>query len=159
MASERLLTSWGEYETAIGQILPLAQHSVAIFDRDLTTLRLERPSVSEALAAFLRRSPDALLRIAVQSAQPLRERSPRLLQMLRWSAHNFHLVEVPPHLARLSDTMLLVDGEHGIIRFHQDHPRGKEILSTPEGCQPYYQRFEEIWAEGGTPISATTLGL
>lgn len=159
MTSERLLTSWGEYETAIGQLLPLAQHSVAIFDSDLIALQLEKLPVSAALAAFLSRSPDAQLRIAVQSAQPARERCPRLMQMLRWSAHKFHFVEVPQHLAQLSDSLLLIDGEHGIIRFHQDHPRGKEILSSPEGCKPYNQRFEEIWAEGGTPIGATTLGL
>ncbi|MBI2308448.1 MAG: hypothetical protein HYU78_14180 [Rhodocyclales bacterium] len=159
MPSERLLTSWTDYETIVGQLLPMAQYSVAIFDRDLTALQLERPAVNEALAAFLRRSPDALLRIAVQSAQLACTRSPRLMQLLRRSAHNFHLVEVPPHLARLSDSLLLVDGAHGLIRFHQDHPRGKEILSSPEGCQPYCKRFEEIWSEGGTPISASTLGL
>lgn len=159
METERLLTSWGEYETAIAQLLPMARRSVAIFDRDLAGLQLEKPAACATLTNFLRGVPDASLRVVVQSAQTFRTRSPRLLQLLRSFAHNFQLVEAPPHLARLNDSLLLIDATHAVIRFHHEQPRSKEILSSPEGCKPYCKRFEEIWAEGGTPISATTLGL
>lgn len=159
MASERLLTSWSEYETAVGQLLPTAENAIAIFDRDLASLRLEKPGHHQALADFLRRAPNVRLRIAVQSAQAIRTHSPRLMQLLQTFAHRFQLVEVPPHLARLSDSMLLIDDASAVVRFHHDHPRSKEILADEDACSPYGKRFEDIWAEGGTPISATTLGL
>lgn len=158
MSNERLMTSWGEYEAAIGQVLSRVSHSLAVFDRDLVSLKLEVPERSEALAAFLRQ-PRATLRIAVQSSRPVLQHNPRLLALLRLYAHGFQLVETPPHLANLGDSLFLADGENAVIRFHHDQARSKVIVDDAEACKPYCKRFEEIWNEGGTPLSATTLGL
>ncbi|HEX5804607.1 MAG TPA: hypothetical protein VFY24_16440 [Azospira sp.] len=158
MSSERLMTSWSEYDGAIGEVLSIAGHSLAVFDHDLVSLKLETPERHEALAAFLRR-PQAQLRIAVQSSRPVLQHSPRLIALLRLHAHNFQLIETPPHLAGLSDSLLLADGETAVVRFHRDHARSKVIVGDAEACKPYGKRFEEIWNEGGTPLSATTLGL
>jgi len=156
--SEHLLTSWGEYDAAVGRVLPAARRSLLIFDRDLQVLALEQAARHELLAGFLRQ-PDSELRVVVLSAQPVLSRCARLLGLLRTFAHHFQLVEAPPHLGHLSDSMLIADGENAVIRFHRDHPRSKEIIADAEACKPYLKRFDEIWAEGGTPISATTLGL
>jgi len=158
MSSERLMTSWGEYDAAIGRQLSAARHTILIFDRDLQTLNVERPARAEVLAAFLSQ-PDSRLCIVVQSVQLIRQHGARLLSLLRLHAHHFELVEAPPQLASLNDSMLLVDGESAVIRFHRDQPRSKEIVADPEACSPYLKRYEDIRAEGGTPIGATTLGL
>lgn len=158
MNRERLLTSWGEYDAAIDEALAAARLTIDIFDRDLAALKLETPGRHGALAAFLRQ-PDSSLRIVVQSSRPVLERSPRLLSLLRLHAHHFRLQEAPPHLDSLADSLLLVDGEGGVVRFHRDHARSKSIVGDAEACKPYCKRFEEIWNEGGTPLSATTLGL
>ena len=67
--------------------------------------------------------------------------------------------ECSPQLASLSDSMLIVDGQHALIRFHQDNVRSKRLDDDSNECQPYSQRFAEILREGGEQISATTLGL
>ena len=159
MSDQPLLTSWSEYAAAVERTLAHATRSIAIFDRDLSALQLERAGTISSLTRFLRSSPGLTLRIAVQAASPLRDRHPRLMELLRVFAHNLHIVETPSHLANLSDSMLLVDDASAVIRFHQDHARSKEIVLDPEACKPYCRRFEDIWTEGGTPISATVAGL
>jgi hypothetical protein len=62
-------------------------------------------------------------------------------------------------LAHLRDSMILVDDAHAVIRFDRDQPRGKLLVDESDEVMPYRRRFEEIWAEGGTPVAATTLGL
>lgn len=158
MGNERLMTSWREYDVAIGEVLSIAGHSLAVFDHDLVSLKLETPERHEALAVFLRQ-PQATLRMVVQSSRPVLQHSPRLIALLRLHAHNFQLVETPPHLAGLSDSLVLADGETAIVRFHRDHARSKVIVGDGEACKRYCKRFEEIWNEGGAPLSATTLGL
>lgn len=159
MSDRPLLTSWHEYSAAVERLLAHASHSVAIFDRDLSSLQLERASVNASLTRLLRSSPAASLRIAVQAAAPLRNHHPRLQELLRTFAHNLHIVETPPHLASLSDSILLVDNTSALVRFHHDHARCKELINDPEACKPYCRRFEEIWAEGGAPVSTTIAGL
>jgi hypothetical protein len=159
MSDTPLLTSWTDYSAAVERLLAHASRSVAIFDHDLSSLRLEHPATIAALTRLLRSSPAASLRIAVQAASPLRTHHPRLMDLLRLFAHNFHVVETPPHLANLADSMLLVDDVSAVIRFHRDHARSKEIIADPEACKPYYRRFDDIWNEGGTPVSAMTAGL
>jgi hypothetical protein len=154
-----LLTSWSEYSAAVERQLGNARRSIVIFDRDLASLQLERPGTIASLTRLLHSSPAATLRIALQTAGLLQARQPRLLELLRTFAHNFHVVETPPHLANLSDSMLIVDNSSALIRFHNDHARSKEIIGDPEACKPYCRRFDEIWDEGGTPISATVAGL
>lgn len=159
MSDQPLLTSWSEYAAAVERTLAHAKHAIAIFDPDLSSLQLERAGIIGSLTRLLRSSPTSTVRIAVQTASPLRSHHPRLMELLRVFAHNLHIVETPPHLARLSDSMLLVDDTSALIRFHYDHARSKEIILDPEACKPYCRRFDEIWAEGGTPISATVAGL
>lgn len=159
MSDRPLLTSWSEYSTAVERLLAQAEHSVAIFDRDLSSLQLERPTVIASLTRLLQSSPSASLRIAIQAPAALRTRHPRLMELLRTFAHKLQIVEMPEHLAHLSDSMLLVDGTSALIRFHRDHARSKELIKDPEACKPYFRRFEDIWMEGGSPISASTAGL
>lgn len=159
MEAEPLITSWGDYEATVAQLIPMAQRSIAIFDQDLQHLRLENPGLNATLQRFLRADPDARLRIAVHNAEAVRHRSPRTLDLLRLFAHSFQLIETPPHLASLADSLLLIDEEHALVRFHRDHARGRKIIADPEATQAYRKRFDDIWNEGGTPISATTIGL
>ncbi len=154
-----LITSWTEYAAVAERLLGHAQHTLVIFDRDLLPLHLERPAQIASLTRFLHTSPMSRLRIAVHSADALRNQHPRLLDLLCNFAHKFQVQEIPPHLANLSDSLLIADGESALIRFHCDHARSKEILADAEACKPYAKRFEDIWNEGGTPISATVAGL
>lgn len=55
--------------------------------------------------------------------------------------------------------MILVDEKYALIRFERDLPRSKLLIDEPDEVRPYLSRFKEIWAEGGEPVSSTTLGL
>lgn len=154
-----LITSWTDYAAAVARVLACAGHSLVVFDRDLMTLHLDHPAQIASLTGFLRRSPSTTLRIALQQPEALRNHHPRLLELLRTYAHKFHVQETPRHLASLSDSLLIADGESAVIRFHHDHARSKEIVADAEACKSYVRRFENIWNEGGTPLSASVTGL
>ena len=66
---------------------------------------------------------------------------------------------MPDHLAQLRDAMIIVDDTHALVRFDRDQPRGKLLIDEPDEVAPYRRRFDEIWSEGGHPVSLTTLGL
>lgn len=159
MNESALITSWAEYAATAERLLHQARNTILILDRDLGSLHLDRPTQVACLSGFLRASPRAMLRIALHNSELLRHHHPRLMELLRTFAHNFQVQELPPHLANLSDAMLIVDDQSALIRFHQDHARSKELVSDAEACKPYRKRFDDIWAEGGTSVSATTIGL
>lgn len=159
MRHSDLMTSWAEHSASINRLLPLAQRTIAIFDRDLSQLALETPERQDFLLRFLNNTPGASLRIVLQNAEPFRLHSPRLSRLLRNFSHSVHLVETPPHLANLADSMLLIDDDKALIRFHHDHARCREYLGDAEACAPYRKRFDEIWNDGCTPLSTTVPGL
>jgi hypothetical protein len=157
--SNTLTTSWAEYDIAVQDILALAKHRLRIFDENLSTLKLERPDRLSLLSRFLSASPEHTLQITVLDAEHLRRNCPRLMQLIAAYAHNLKIVECPGHLASLNDSLILADNEHGVVRFHKDHARAKTIISDVEACAPYQHRYDQILEEGGTPVTATTLGL
>ncbi|MCP5269435.1 MAG: hypothetical protein H6943_10450 [Zoogloeaceae bacterium] len=154
-----LITSWTEYAQVAARLLAQAEHSISIFDADLSALRLEQPETSAALTRFFRSTPSTLVRISIRNPAPLRNSHPRLLELLRLFSHKLEIRETPAQLSNLSDSILLVDNTSALIRFHNDHPRSKEIIASSELCRPYQKRFEDIWSEGGNQIFATVTGL
>lgn len=155
----KLITSWSEYESAVGEVLELATQTLRIFDENLSALKLERPDRIAALRNFLNASPKHLLQIAVQDAEHLRLHSPRLMDLLVTHSHNLQITECPPHLATLSDSLVLADDKHGVVRFHKAQARAKTILDDTEECAPYLHRYDQIIKEGGSPVSGRSLGL
>ncbi|MGE5387070.1 MAG: hypothetical protein ACM3SV_14405 [Betaproteobacteria bacterium] len=158
MASE-LLTSWGEYRAAVDRILALATDELCIFDPDLGELKLESGERLDELRRLLAAGKSGCLKIALRDATFFRTHCPRLNELLRIHSHLLLVSETPDSIAHLRDCMILADSRHGLIRFDQGQPRSKLVLDDPDGIAPYKRRFEEILLEGGTPISATTLGL
>ena len=158
--SRELFTTWSDYQSAIDCLLALATKRVWIYDEDLGMLHLENPERIEMFKRPLAAVSDDCLRIALRNAKSLqRQRQPLLQRLLTTHSHNSAVQQTPEQLAHLRDSMILVDDGHALIRFDRDQPRGKLLIDEPEEVMPYRRRFEEIWSEGGTPISATTLGL
>lgn len=155
----KLITTWSEYESAVQEILKLATHTLRIFDENLSPLKLERPEHIATLRQFLSASPKHLLQIAVQNAGHIRVNSPRLMELLDTYSHNLQIIECPPHLAALSDSLIFADGKHGVVRFHKDQARAKLILDDIEECTPYLHRHDQILEEGGSPVTGRSLGL
>jgi hypothetical protein len=154
-----MIIHWSEYGSAVRKTLFLATRSIRIFDPDLARLNLETRENALFLRRFLASAPHVRLQIVLRNAEPFRRGSPRLFELLRDFPHLMQVWECAPQLLKLTDAMLLSDDQHAVIRIHQDHARSRVIVDDTDACRRYHMRFDEILAEGGTPISATTLGL
>jgi len=157
--TRELISSWGDFQTAFDRLLAIAEHKICIYDEDLGHLRLESSAHLDALKRLLGNTPPGNVRIALRNAEPLRREQPRLLKLIGDYSHCLTACQTPPHLAHLRDSMILVDGRHGLIRFEREMPRSKLLIDEIDELKPYLARFEEIWDEGGETVSTTTLGL
>jgi hypothetical protein len=83
---------------------------------------------------------------------PLESRSPRLLALIRQHNHVIGIRKTPDHLRQISDCWVLADQDHGAIRFHADHPRGRRITAWSAEIEPWWRRFDELW-EASEPCS------
>ena len=155
----QLLTTWYDHDQAFREILVRAQRSICVFDLDLAWLPFESKAHAETLYHFLKIGNGRRFSMALRNAEPFRSRSPRLMKLLADYPQRMSVLECPPHLASLTDSLMLIDDSHALIRFHQDHARSKRIDDDSKECQPYHQRFAEILQEGGNPVSASVLGL
>jgi hypothetical protein len=154
-----LITHWSEYDDAVQKILLLATRRIRIFDSDLVRLKLESRENALILRQFLSAAPQNTLQIVLRNTELFRNDSPRLFKLLTDFPHAMQVWECASSLARLTDAIFLSDDRHALIRIHEDHARSRIIIDNAEESRRYLTRFEEILAEGGTPISATTLGL
>ncbi len=157
--SPELLVNWTDHDSYLQKVLLLAKQTLRIFDEDLTRLGLEKPENALFLRRLLTSERQNTLTVVLRSANPFRRSSPRLMKLLADFPDTMKIYECAPQLASLSDSMVLADGSHALVRFHKDHVRSKAIIDNADECRTYILRFEEILKEGGTPISATTLGL
>jgi hypothetical protein len=152
-----IITSWGEHDAALSRVLALAEKSLWIFDADLA--RYERSDNLAILQRFLAGEGEQRLRIVVRDVDKLRAERPRLWKLLETHGESMTVFACPPALAELTDSLLICDDRHALVRFHEDQPRCKTIIDNTLECKPYSQRFEDLVAECGEPIGTTTLGL
>ena len=157
--SAELITTWTEHDNSLQRLLCLASNNLRIFDEDLARLKLERPDNAEMLRGFLVAGGQRTVQIVLRNAEPLRRVCPRLMTLLATFPHCLTIVECPPHLASLADSLFIVDDRHALVRFSRDYPRAKAIIDDAVECMPYVHRLAEIRNEGGEQVCATTLGL
>ena len=157
--SSALITDWSSHDAAFAKILGRATQRIDIFDRDLARLPLERPEHAETLRRFLTDNDRAQLRIVLRDPAYFRRDCPRLMRLLTLNSQKMFVTLCPEQLAALSDSLVLVDGSHGLVRFHEGNVRSKRIDDDPEECHPYALRFAEILREGGETIGPTPVGL
>ena len=157
--SAELITTWTEHDSSLQRILCLASHTLCVFDEDLAQLKLERSDNAELLRGFLAAGGQRSVQIALRNAEPLRRVCPRLMKLLATFPQCLTIVECPPHLAALADSLFIVDDRHALVRFSKDYPRAKAIIDDAAECAPYVHRFAEIINEGGEQVCATILGL
>ena len=154
-----LITSWSDHDKHVKKILLLAKRSLRVFDEDLVRLGLENAENASILRRFLASDRNNTLRIILRDGDPFRRNSPRLFRLLGDYPASMVVIECPPLSGTPNDTMLIADDSHALIRFHKDQVRSKVLIDDSAECQSYLLRFREIQNEGGSAISATTLGL
>jgi len=158
--SSKLMTTWSEYDSAVQEILDLSPTRLDIFDEDLSSLRLEGADRIAALRSVLTAaSHSRQLRIVVRRRDFVCPCRPHLMNLLTLYAPLISIIHSPPHLDKLGDCLMIADDRHALVRFHRDHARARLIIDDSGECAPYVQRFADVVAEGGDPLSSTTLGL
>jgi hypothetical protein len=158
MARE-LLTSWSDFQTGLDRLLAIAEEEILVYDKDLTLVKMEGLPRLEHLKRLLQPQRADRIRIALQDFSMVQRNNPRLMHLLADHSMGMTVVETPGHLGHLRDSLIIADGRHGLVLFDRSQPRSKLLLHEKDEVEPYRRRFEEIWAEGGTRLAATTLGL
>lgn len=157
--SSQLITTWTEHDAALSELLRLAEKTLRFFDDDLSRFRLESRQNALCLERFLAAEQGHQLCIVLKDAAPLRRQSPRLMKLLENYSQQMSVIECPPHLASVANSLCLADERHALVRIDRDRARARLIIDNAPDCQPYLQRYAAILDEGGEPVSATTLGL
>ena len=78
--TRQLITARSEYQQAIDMLLPMVQRELRVFDPDLSDLRLHVPERIALLRAFLGRSRNNRLYIAVHKTEFIEQRAPRRIR-------------------------------------------------------------------------------
>ena len=157
---ERLaLSTRREYREALERLTALAQRELRIFDPDFSDLEINSQHKCELLRAFLLRSRNNRLYIAVHDTEYIRNYCPRLLVLLRQFSDRMFVHQTQGDAARIQDCLVLADKLHFVRRPVYAQPRATLILNDDKESQGIYLRFSEIWDSSIPAVSATTSGL
>jgi hypothetical protein len=161
MSNEQIFPfdSEAAYRAAIDTTLAAARHEIRIFDHDLLQMALGDKDRAAQIAAFLAGGKDHRLRIVLHDTGPLEQRLPRLIDLIRLYGHLAEVRRTPDHLRHLTDRWLLADGNHGVVRFHGDHARGKLLIAAPTEVAPWWRRFDDLCEESEICSPGATTGL
>jgi hypothetical protein len=157
---ERLLFSTRrEYRDAFDRLVALAERELRIFDADFSDLEINSPQKSELLRAFLLRSRTNRLYIAVHDAEYIRNRCPRLIELLRQFSDRMFIHQTEGEAARVQDCFVMADKLHVLRRPVRSQPRGSLKLGDEQEGLGMHLRFSEIWDSSVPAVSASTAGL
>lgn len=156
---QETLSTVREQVAALDDLVALAQHSIRVFDQDLSEMGWNSPARTERLATFLRRSRTAKLEIIVHETRWLEASCPRLTALLKSFSDRVTIYKTGPQAKGASDPLVIVDGRHFLHRFHVEQPRAALAIEEPHLARPLVNRFEEIWATGEPGLTSTVLGL
>ncbi len=144
---------------ALDELVGLAQHSIRVFDRDMSQMGWNRPARVDKLATYLRRSRTSKVEIIVHDTRWLEESCARLMVLLKAFGDRITVYRTGPEAKGAADPLVLVDGRHFLHRFHVEQPRAALAFDAPHLAAPLINRFDEIWATGEPGLTGTVLGL
>ncbi len=158
-ATETPFDSETGFRNALDAAIGMATREIRIFDHNLERMMIDERDRADALATFLAESPTRRLCIVVHSPEHAATRLSRLRALVRRFPNAVEVRETSAELKHLADCFLLADQQHGAIRFHRDHARGKLIQHAADEIRPWWQRFDELWRNSSSCLAATQIGL
>lgn len=153
------LDSVAAQRDALDLLVRIATRSILVFDVDLSQMGWNTAVRTEALASFVRRSPDVRANLIVHDTRYVEGACPRLALLMRSASAVMTIYRTGASARNAQDPLAIVDGRHFLHRFHIDQPRASFGLEQPALARPLVRRFEEIWATGEPGLGATVLGL
>jgi hypothetical protein len=144
---------------AIDELIGLAQHTLQVFDIDLSQTGWDTAARAASLTAFLRRAPAARFDLIVHDTRWMEGSCPRLQNLLRLYSPSITVYTTGPEARVAMDPLVIADGRHFLHRFHVDQPGASLVIENPQLAGPLVTRFQEIWATGEPGVAGTVLGL
>ena len=144
---------------AIDLLIGLARERIQVFDVDLSRAGWNDAARADALAHFLRVTPNARLDIIVHETRWIETSCPRMVSLLRTYGHAMTIYRTGADARGAMDPLMIVDARHFLHRYHIDQPRATLVIDMPQAARPLVTRFEEIWATGEPGLSGTVLGI
>lgn len=156
---QEMLATVSAQVAALDELVGLAEHSIRVFDYDLSDMGWNAPARAEKLGQFLRRSRTSKLEIIVHDTRWLETSCPRLTALLKSFSDRITIYKTGPEAKGASDPLVIVDGRHFLHRFHIEQPRAALAIEEPHLARPLVNRLDEIWATGEPGLTGTVLGL
>lgn len=154
-----MLNGEAEYEVAIDTVIASAEHTLHVFDVDLTTGGYNTAKRSEALRAFLMKNRANRLVLVLHETDYLTRQCPRLMQLLKLHSHAISVLQTHEHGRVASDPMVIADALHYVHRFHSDSAGALLALHDPAGGHQLEERFGQLQEASAPAVFADTLGL
>lgn len=154
-----LLDSISAQVAAVDELIGLARRSVHVFDIDLSQHGWNTAKRSDALAAFLRRSPHVRFEIIVHDPRYLEAQCARLQRLRGRYGHLMTFAKTGHEASRARDPLVIVDDRHYLRRYDFEQPRATLGIDQPQDIQPLIDRFNEIWETRESTLPGTLLGI
>src|SRR5437763_17119799 len=159
MPREERLDTVSQQTAAIDTLIALAQERIRVFDVNLSHTGWNSPARADALAHFVRATPNARLEIIVHDTTWMEASCPRLMTLLRRYGHAMTIYKTGAGARAAMDPLIIVDGQHFLHRYHINQPRATLCIGMPQSARSLVTRFDEIWATGEPGLAPTVLGL
>lgn len=148
-----------DYASALAYLLSIAQHSIQLFDPDLSRGDILSKAVSEHLQAFFNRSPHGQVLILMHSPQVFEQKGSRLQTLYQTYAHRMQLRVTDAQAHTAQDAILVVDKVHVLHRFHCQQSRFRYYLDRADYALPLSERLKELTDLAPTVLPTSVLGL
>jgi hypothetical protein len=159
LKQHRSLNGEAEYEVAIDEVIAQAQHTLHVFDVDLTRGGYSSVKRFEGLRDFLLRGRGNRIVLVLHEIDFLTARCPRLMNLLRTHSHSITIQKTHEHARVASDPFVVADETHYVHRFHHDDARSLLALHDHAGARQLDERFSQLLEASHPAVFATTLGL
>ncbi len=154
-----MLNGEAEYEAAIDTVIASAEHTLHIFDTDLSTGGYTTAKRCEALRTFLMKNRANRLVMVLHDTDYLTRQCPRLMQLLKLHSHAMAILQTHEHGQTANDPLVIADATHYVHRFHSDSARALLALHDPAGGHQLEDRFGQLQEASAPAVSAFTIGL
>jgi hypothetical protein len=147
------------YAQAIDLVIQQAQHTLLIFDQDLSHGDYASVSRYQLLQQFLNRDAHTKLTVVLHHSDYLTTYCPRLMELLTMYGHKMTVYLTNDSAKLAKDCFVIADDLHYVKRIHIDQARFKYALEDAESCANLHMRFDELLEETTYTLSPTQLGL
>jgi hypothetical protein len=158
-ATSRAIAGRVEFTAAVRELVALARRTLRCADADLSPLGLSGRATVEALRALLLSRRDARVRLLVDDDRWLERDAARLRQLQCQFPHALELRLAAPDDPVGSDSLLLADDRHLLLRRPGTVVNGRLALDDPAQAHPLVDAFERRWEVAGHNLPARPLGL